>query len=223
MCISVGSGSAENFKSKLRMSTGSPILAHAVCRGDLEMSMVNPSGFLTQAYRGTGLFPQPLPVRVLANYPSWDRYVHVIHPRTGLKSLAELKAKKYPLRLSIREDATHSTRVLLDQTLALYGFTLTELESWGGSLQLNGGPGDERRMNALRSGTIDAIIDEGLVLWFDEALAAGMEPITLDDEARSAGLAARRHSQRPLPSSQIRLRVHRLQRLASLHPRIAPR
>ena len=123
MCISVGSGSAENFKPKLRMSTGSPILAHAVCRGDLEMSMVNPSGFLTQAYRGTGLFPQPLPVRILANYPSWDRYVHLIHPRTGLKSLAEVKEKKYPLRLSIREDATHSTRVLLDQTLALYGFT----------------------------------------------------------------------------------------------------
>ena len=57
MCISVGSGSAESFKPKLRMSTGSPILAHAVCRGDLEASMVNPSGFLTQAYRGTGLSP----------------------------------------------------------------------------------------------------------------------------------------------------------------------
>jgi TRAP-type uncharacterized transport system substrate-binding protein len=38
-------------------------------------------------------------------------------------------------------------------------------------------------MNAIRSGTIDAIIDEGLVLWFDEALAAGMEPITLEDWA----------------------------------------
>ncbi|HJU62583.1 MAG TPA: hypothetical protein VJ864_11100, partial [Candidatus Binatia bacterium] len=183
MCISVGSGSAETFKPKLRMSTGSPILAHAVCCGDLEMSMVNPSGFLTQAYRGTGLFPEPLPVRVLANYPSWDRYVHVIHPRTGLKSLAEIKQKKYPLRLSIREDATHSTRVLLDQTLAIYGFTLADLESWGGTLQLNGGPGDERRINALRAGTIDAIIDEGLVLWFDAALAAGMEPITLEDWA----------------------------------------
>jgi TRAP-type uncharacterized transport system substrate-binding protein len=145
--------------------------------------MVNPSGFLTQAYRGTGLFPQPLPVRVLATYPSWDRYVHIIHPRTGLKSLAEIKQKKYPLRLSIREDATHSTRVLLDQTLAIYGFTLADLESWGGNLQLNGGPGDERRMNAIRSGTIDAIVDEGLVLWFDAALAAGMEPITLEDWA----------------------------------------
>lgn len=183
MCICVGSGSGESFRPWLRMSTGSPILAHAVCRGELEMAMVNPSGFLTQAYRGTGLFSEPLPVRVLANYPSWDRYVHVVHPRTGLKSLAEIKEKKYPLRLSIREDATHSTRVLLDQTLAVYGFTLADLESWGGSLQLNGGPGDERRMKALHDGTIDAIFDEGLVLWFDEALAADMRPVPLDDFA----------------------------------------
>jgi TRAP-type uncharacterized transport system substrate-binding protein len=180
MCITVGSGSGENLKPWLRMSTGSPILAHAVCRGDLEMAMVNPSGLLTQAYRGTGLFSQPLPVRVLANYPSWDRYVHIIHPRTGLKSLAEIKENKYPLRLSIREDASHSTRVLLDQTLKLYGFTLKDLESWGGSLQLNGGPGDERRMQAIKDETIDAIFDEGLILWFDEALAAGMQPITLE-------------------------------------------
>ena len=183
MCISVGSGSADKFRPWLRMSTGSPILAQAVCRGDLEMSMVNPSGFLTQAYRGTGLFPQPLPVRVLATYPSWDRYVHLIHERTGLKSLADIKSKKYPLRLSIREDATHSTRVLLDQTLALYGFTLADLESWGGSLQLNGGPGDQRRMEALSGGTIDAIFDEGLVLWFDKALAGGMQPLALDEFA----------------------------------------
>jgi TRAP transporter TAXI family solute receptor len=180
MCISVGSGSAENFKPWLRMSTGSPILARAVCSGELEIAMVNPSGFLTQAYRGTGLFFEPLPVRVLATYPSWDRYVHVIHPRTGLKSLADLKEKKYPLRLSIREDATHSTRVLLDQTLAAYGMLLKDIESWGGSFQLNGGPGDKRRLEALRAGTIDAIFDEGLVLWFDEALAAGMEPVPLD-------------------------------------------
>ena len=183
MCISIGSGSAENFKLWLRMSTGSPILARAVCSGELEMAMVNPSGFLTQAYRGTGLFSEPLPVRVLATYPSWDRYVHVIHPRTGLKSLADLKEKKYPLRLSIREDATHSTRVLLDQTLAVYGMLLKDIESWGGSFQLNGGPGDKRRLDALHAGTIDAIFDEGLVLWFDDALAAGMEPVPLDELA----------------------------------------
>lgn len=183
MCIVVGSGSGENFRPWLRMATGSPILAHAVCRGELEMAMVNPSGFLTQAYRGTGLFKEPLPVRVIANYPSWDRFVYMLHPRTGLTSLAQIKEKRYPLRLSIREDKTHSTRALVDQTLAAYGFTLADLEAWGGSFQLNGGPGDQRRLDALHAGTIDAIFDEGLVLWFDEALAAGMEPIPLEESA----------------------------------------
>jgi TRAP-type uncharacterized transport system substrate-binding protein len=183
MCISVGSGSSESFRPWLRMSTGSPILAHAVCRNELEAAMINPSGLLTQAYRGTGLFSEALPIRILAVYPSLDHFVYMVHPRTGLKSLADLKAKKYPLRLSIREDATHSTRVLLDQTFAAYGMTLKDFESWGGTLQLNGGPGDERRMKALRDGTIDAIFDEGLVLWFEPALAAGMRPLTLDDFA----------------------------------------
>ena len=183
MCIAVGSGSNENFRPWLRMSTGSPILAHAVCRNELEAAMINPSGLLTQAYRGTGLFPQALPVRILAVYPSLDHFVYLIHPRTGLKSLGEIKEKKYPLRLSIREDATHSTRVLVDQTLAAYGMTLKDIESWGGSFQLNGGPGDQRRMDALRAGTIDAVFDEGLVLWFDQALDSGMIPITLDDFA----------------------------------------
>jgi TRAP-type uncharacterized transport system substrate-binding protein len=147
------------------------------------MSMVNPSGLLTQAYRGTGLFPEPLPVRVLAVYPSWDRFVYVIHPRTGLTSWSEVKERRYPLRLSIREDPHHSTRVLVDQTLAAYGFTLADLESWGGTFQLNGGPGDRRRLDALGAGTIDAVFDEGLPLWFDAALAAGMEPIPLDEPA----------------------------------------
>jgi len=183
MCITIGSGSGDKFRPWMRMATGSPILAHAVCRGELEMAMVNPSGFLTQAYRGTGLFTEPLPVRVIANYPSWDRFVYAIHPRTGLTSLAQIKEKRCPLRLSIREDPTHSTRVLLDQTLAVYGFTLADLQSWGGSLQLNGGPGDKRRLDALRAGTIDAIFDEGLVLWFDEALATDMRPVTLDEPA----------------------------------------
>ncbi len=183
MMIAVGSGSGENYRPWLRMATGAPHLAHAVCRGELEMSMVNPSGFLTQAYRGTGLFSAPLPVRVLAVYPSWDRFVYAVHPRTGLKSLAEIKEKRYPLRLSIREDKAHSTRVLVDQTLAAYGFTLEDILSWGGSLQLNGGPGDKRRLDALAAGAIDAIFDEGLILWFEQALAAGMKPIPLDEAA----------------------------------------
>jgi TRAP-type uncharacterized transport system substrate-binding protein len=184
--IVVGNGSGDQFTPRLRLATGSPILAHAVVNGELEAAMINPGGLLTQAYRGRGLFSAPLPVRVLAVYPSWDRFVYLVHPRTGLTSLSQIRERHYPLRLSIREDPTHSTRVLVDQTLAAYGFSLADLESWGGSFQLNGPPADSRRMQALRDGTIDAIFDEGIRLWLDDALAAGLVPLELDADVFAA-------------------------------------
>jgi TRAP-type uncharacterized transport system substrate-binding protein len=183
VCISVGSGSGESFRPWLRFSTGSPILAHAVARGELDFAFVNPSGALTQAFRGTGLFAgcEPLPLRVVFSYPSWDRFLIAIHPRTGLRSLAEVKQRQYPLRMSVREDPTHSTRVLIDQLLPMYGFTLEDVLSWGGTLQLNGPPMDRRRLEAIRAGTIDVVFDEGISGWADVALASGMQLMTLEE------------------------------------------
>jgi TRAP-type uncharacterized transport system substrate-binding protein len=182
ICISVGSGSGDKYKPWLRMSCGSPILAHAVARGELDAAIVNPSAMLTQAVRGKGLFSKPLPLCIVANYPSWDRFVFAVHPRLGLKSLTDVKAKKLPLRISTREDTTHSTRDLIGQVLEVYGFSLKDVESWGGSLQLNGGPGDARRLKAIADGTVDIIMDEGLALWLEPALAAGYQPLTLEPE-----------------------------------------
>ncbi len=181
VCISVGSGSSEHYRPWLRMSSGSSILAHAVAHGELEMAIVNPSAMLTQAHRGTGLFAKPLPVRIIASYPSWDRFVFAIHPRTGVTSLAQVKERRLPLRISVREDMTHSSHVLIAQTLELYGFTLNDVVSWGGSLQLNGPPMDKRRLEAMRNGTVDAVFDEGIIGWLDHALEAGMKPIAVED------------------------------------------
>jgi len=183
MCIVVGSGTGERFVPWLRMATGAPHLAYDVVNGGIEMAFVNPSGLLTQAYRGTGMFSKPLPVRVVASYPSWDRFVLLIHPRTGITSLGQVKERRYPLKMSIREERNHSTRVLIDQILALYGFTLDDLESWGGTFQRVRPPGDMRRVAALRAEEIDAVFDEGIPHnnWFDTGLAAGYRPLTLEE------------------------------------------
>jgi TRAP-type uncharacterized transport system substrate-binding protein len=182
VCITIGNGSGAKFRPWLRMATGSPILAEDVAEGGIEMAMVNPSAFLTQAVRGLGLFTKPLPLRIVAVYPTWDRFVFMIHPRTGLRSLADLKAKRYPLQVSVKEDPTHSTRVLIDQVLGLYGFQLADIEGWGGRIHVSGAPDDKRRMEPLREGVIDAIFDEGLVRWFDEALRCGLALIDLEPE-----------------------------------------
>ncbi len=156
MVITVGSGSGERFRPWLRMASGSAILAEGVVAGDVEAAFVNPSALLTQAYRGVGLFKKPLPVRIICNYPSWDRFVMAFHPRTGIKSVADVQAKKYPLRLSVREDPTHSTIVLIEQIFALHGFTLADIESWGGKP------------------------------WLAPALDAGLLPIGFDDREYAA-------------------------------------
>src|SRR5262249_36077184 len=180
MVIAIGSGSGATFRPWLRLATGSAILAEQVAQGDgIEFGFGHPSALLTQAYRGVGLFSAPLPVRVVAVYPSWDRFVFMVHPRTGIRSLAELKAKRYPLRVSVREDPTHSTHVLIDQAFALHGFTLKDVESWGGRLVLCGGPAGVRRPEAPAHGGIESRFDEGIKVWLDEALAAGLVPIEL--------------------------------------------
>ncbi len=183
--IVIGNGSGEAFTPALRMAPGSPALAHAVCRGDLELAFVNPSAMLTQAYRGTGLYSEPLPVRVIASYPSYDRFVAAVHPRLGITSLAQVAEGRMPLRVSVREDATHSTRVLLDQLLPLYGFTLPDFEAWGGSLQLNGPPGDARRLEGIRDGSIDVVFDEGIPAWLNTGLEHGLQPLELEDDVLS--------------------------------------
>ncbi|HZT05745.1 MAG TPA: TAXI family TRAP transporter solute-binding subunit [Chloroflexota bacterium] len=191
MCIVVGTGSGEEFRPWLRMATGSPLLAHAVAKGEIEMAFVNPSGLLTQAYRGTGVFSEPLPVRVVASYPSWDRCVFLVHPRTGITALGQIAERKPALRISIREEKAHSTRVLTDQLLALYGISLKDLESWGATFQEVGPPGDMRRVNALKAEEIDLVIDEGIRNnnWFDVGLEHGMRAIELEPEIRD-GMAA---------------------------------
>jgi TRAP-type uncharacterized transport system substrate-binding protein len=181
IAIAIGNGSGEDFKPWLRLSPGSPALAHAVVRGELEGAFVNPSALLTQAYLGQGLFAKPLPVRVLASYPSWDRFVIAVNPRAGITSLAQVAQERRPLRVSIREDATHSTRVLVDQLLPFFGFNLGDIESWGGSFQTNGGPGDPRRIAAIREGSVDIVFDEGIVTWLPVALEEGFTPLELDD------------------------------------------
>ncbi len=183
MVIVVGTGSGESFKPSLQLATGSAIMAHAVARGEVTAAFVNPSAMLTQAYRGVGLFHQPLDLRILGNYPSMDRFVIGVKKSLGFTSLYDVKKARYPLKISLREDPTHSTLVLIDQMLSFHGMSLAEIKSWGGSVHPIGGPGDKRRLAGIRDGSLDMILDEGISAWFDFALANGIVPLDLDDAA----------------------------------------
>jgi TRAP-type uncharacterized transport system substrate-binding protein len=181
LCVTVGRSTGNSFEPTLKMATGLIALAEDVAMGEIDVAWVNPSGLLTQAYRGQGLFNSPLDLRVLGVFPSLDRFACVIHPRTGIRSLDELKQKQYPLKLSIRGDASHGTRVLLDQGFTALGMSVSDIERWGGQLVYCTSPHEEARMEAIRSNAIDAIFDEGIGGWLPRALASGYEVLDLGD------------------------------------------
>jgi TRAP-type uncharacterized transport system substrate-binding protein len=151
------------------------------------MALVNPSVVLTLAYRGTGPFREPQPVRAIAVNPSYDVFAFVVTADTGLTSLEDVRDKRFPLRISLRGQRSHSIHTVLDCVLAAAGFSVTELESWGGSIHYEAGFDSPtksgfdspERLKMAQDGTINAIFDEAICRWLDPALEIGMKALPL--------------------------------------------
>ncbi len=183
ICISVGAVEDGAFQRRLSFATGTPDLAFAVARGEIDVAAINPSAFLTMAHRGTGPFPQPLPLRAIAVMPSWDRMAFAVSERTGLTSLGDLRDRRYPLRVSLRASEAHATRFVIDQVFAAAGLSLRDVESWGGTLQLVTTPSEASRLEGMRDGSIEAVFDEGIKGWGPLALQSGMRFLPLGQPA----------------------------------------
>lgn len=162
----------------------------AVARGEADLSFFNPSAFLTMAYRGVGPFPEPLPLRTIAVFPSWDRMAFAVSKRTGLNSLETIREQQYPLRVSVRGLDTDTTRFVVDEVLAALGTSLNEIKSWGGSIHRAGTPGDPSRLAGIADGSIDAVFDEGINAWGRAAIGNGMRflPVDAEIQRRMEGL-----------------------------------
>ncbi|MDP2645028.1 MAG: TAXI family TRAP transporter solute-binding subunit [Desulfobacterales bacterium] len=183
--VSLGTTRDGVYQPAFSFANGDYTLVHAVVRGDVDLASINPSGYLNMAYRGTGLFREPAPVRVIAVMPTWDRMFFAVSERTGLTSLADIAARKYPLRLSIRRSRAHGTRFLIDELLAVHGFSLRDLEAWGGRFTYVDTPNDPARTDAIRDATIEAVFDEGVKGWGFVAADHGMKLLDLDPRSRA--------------------------------------
>jgi TRAP-type uncharacterized transport system substrate-binding protein len=181
--ISIGAVNDSNFQPALSFGTGSPDLAFAVARHDLDVAAINPSAFLSMAYRGTGPFSQALPLRALAVMPSWDRMAFAVAERTGIESIGDIKARKAPLKISLRGNLSHATRFLIDEVFDAFGFTLRDVESWGGGFQYVDTPSAQERLDGIHDGSLDAVFDEGIKGWGPIAQQNGMRLLPVEDAA----------------------------------------
>lgn len=180
----------------------------AVATREVALAIVNPSATLTLAYRGTGPFAAPQPVRTVAVIPSRDEYVFAVNPATGLHTFDDIAAAKPRLRIGVRDQPDHSLHFMLDDIMRASGFSRADVAAWGGEFRFAGGVPDAEsaKFRALVDGTLDAVWDEGADEWLPAALAAGMTILSLSETAvqrlealgyRRAVLAASRYPQLP--------------------------
>ena len=169
----------------LSFATGGVREIVAVAQGKISLAWVNPSVLLTMAYRGKGPFRKRYRLRALGVFPSHDVVAFAVHESTGITSLSQIKKERFPLKLSTRRVAQsdpkeNSTMFTVMAALRCAGFTLADVQKWGGKIQLTTRPSDPLRRATIASGAINAIFDEGIKSWGQTALDNGFRYLPVD-------------------------------------------
>ena len=159
----------------------------AVAEGKISLAWINPSVAATLAFKGKGPFSKPLPLRTLAVFPSYDVVGFAVHASTGVASLAEIKRKKIPLRLSTGQTSRralmhHPTMFTVMTAMKAAGFTVADIKKWGGKIQSVTRPSHPDRRAAIEDGTIDAVFDEGIKSWGQTAVNHGFRYLPVDGD-----------------------------------------
>jgi hypothetical protein len=140
----------------------------------VDVSILNPAVLLTMAHRGVGAFKSPRDVATIAVLPHDDRLGFAVAGRLGFTGLDDIAAARYPLRVSVRGSIDACTAIMVDVVLRAHGFSLDDIRAWGGEISFDQPmPNDPSRIGRLERGEIDAIFDEGVVMWADQVAAAG--------------------------------------------------
>jgi TRAP transporter TAXI family solute receptor len=142
----------------------------------------NPVGLSRMAYLGCGFYKKKIPLRAIGVFPTWDRLIFAVRKDSGIQSIEDIKKQKYPLRISTRRKGKlQTTLYVIEEVLKAYGIRLSDIERWGGKIMEASSPSSPERSTAIRSGTADAVFDEGVKSWGATALDACMRFLPVDE------------------------------------------
>jgi TRAP-type uncharacterized transport system substrate-binding protein len=152
-----------------------------VGRKRVDVAFVNPSPVVTMAYRGKGFYKRKWPLRALASFPSWDRIAFAVSKELGICSLWDIARRRIPLRIATRSSGVdNTTHYTVSKILSLYGLSFAKFKKWGGDWEGSPWPSSPRRKESIRRGEVNAVFDEGIHTWLDEALECGFEVLHLE-------------------------------------------
>ena len=163
-------------------ASDSPAALHEVASGKVQFAIINPSTILKLAAVGSSPFKEPIPLRSIAVLPSCDQMLFAVKQETGLKSITDIRERRFPLKVSLRGQPDHSLHIIVNHVLAAAGFSLNDIVSWGGEVRYDAGMAyGPKRIGAIHRGEIHAIFDEGASTWGNMALELGMTFLSLDE------------------------------------------
>jgi TRAP-type uncharacterized transport system substrate-binding protein len=163
-------------------ASDAPNSVDAIVNGEADVAICNPGGVLAMALKGAGPYKQPIPLRSIMVLPQFDQFGFAVKKDTGITSLADLRDKKYPLRVSLRGQRDHSVHMIASQVLATYGMTFDDINAWDGQVRYDAEfPNGPNRIGAVERGEIDAIFDEAMPMFADRALELGMRFLPVDE------------------------------------------
>jgi TRAP-type uncharacterized transport system substrate-binding protein len=164
-------------------ASDSPAALWEVASGKVQFAIINPSMILKMAALGSPPFTEPLPLKSIAVLPSSDQMLFAVSEKTGLKSFADIRQRRFPLKVSLRGQPDHSLHIITRQVLSTAGFSLDDVVSWGGQVRYDPGmPYGENRIGAAERGEIHAIFDEGASTWGNMALEMGMTFLPVEED-----------------------------------------
>jgi hypothetical protein len=179
--VSLRRQGADEWAVTLFASDG-PAAIDQVAKGEVQLAISNPAGYLALTVRGTGPFQSPIPLRAITIIPSPDQLAFAVTECAGLRSFRDIRERRYPLRVSMRGQTDHALHPIVNEVLASAGFSLDDIVSWGGQVRYDDGlPMKSNRFGAMLNGEVDMIIDEAVRSWVNPAAEAGMRVLPLDE------------------------------------------
>lgn len=180
---------------------------------------------LKWAREGNHLFagaPHPN-LRTLGYIPQDDRLVFAVRADTGLESFADIRARKFPLRLATTcRDENNLMTYVVGVALKLHGIDPADIERWGGKWLEHDHP--RKCLAQAINGEANAVFNEGIMVpqWYELVEKVPMRFLSM--ERRALDALAADYGLRPAVMPKGRLKAdHDVQCLDWSHWAVAVR
>ena len=169
----VGDRSPPGTRSAIWTGRGGTDTVRAVARGEVQVGVATPAQFVQLALDGRGpyggeAFPR---LRALGTVLQTDRLVLAVRADLGIRTFADLRDRRVPLRIATcPDDGVNHIGFALQRIMEAAGIPRATLEAWGGAYLE-----DERPFPCLQwvaDGRADAVFQEAIMTPDCQTLAA---------------------------------------------------